>query len=286
MTGFHPSVGAEWLAKNKNLEGRIPWPYLDKRGLPTVAVGILLNSLADMARYHWTNSDTRAPATSAEVAAAWHALTGATGEQRWRLCDIGAAEARKLVRIELSDDELDRITLARFDAFARVLLGRFPALPSWPVPAQWVMMSLAWAAGPMFAFPKMQAHLERGDFLAAADEVNLNVITPEGIKNLGLVERNRRNKALMLEAAAERGQVPAPPEPTPTDPLTDGERAAILALNDATTTDSLAEQMAAFSRSRLQLPPQPRRPHRYPRWGRSSFVRTSDPCRGRRRVGS
>lgn len=249
MTGFHPSVRAEWLVKNKGLEGRIPWPYLDKRGLPTVAVGLLLTSLKEMLRYRWLDSATRMTAPPSLVESAWHALTGATGEQRWRLCNIGAAEARKLVRIEMGDDELDRVTLARFDAFARVLLGRFPALPSWPVPAQWVVMSISWAAGPMFDFPKMQAHLERGDFLAAADEVNLNVITPEGIKNLGLVERNRRNKALMLQAAAERGQVPAPP-PTPTQPLTDSERAAILALNDATTTDSLAEQMAAFSRSR------------------------------------
>lgn len=248
--GFHPSIRAEWLARNKGLEGRIPWPYLDARGLPTVAVGLLLTSLKEMLGYRWLDSPTRMIATRGQVEAAWHALTGATGEQRERLCKIGAAEARKIVTVELSEDELDRITLARFDAFAKHLLGRFPALPSWPVPAQWVMMSLAWAAGPGFAFPKMQAHLERGDFLAAADEVNLNVITPEGIKNLGLVERNRRNKALMLQAAAERGQVPPPPAPEPTAPMTDGERAAVLALNDATTTDSLAEQMADFARSR------------------------------------
>ena len=249
-TGFHPSIRAEWLAKNKRLEGRIPWPYLDVRGLPTVAIGILLNSLAEMLGYRWLDSETRLTAPRSQVEASWHALTGATGEQRVRLCRLGAAEARKIVTVELGEDELDRITLARFDAFARVLLGRFPALPTWPVPAQWVMMSLAWAAGPAFAFPKMQSHLERGDFLAAADEVNLNVTTPEGIKNLGLVERNRRNRALMLEAAAERGQVPAPPPAEPTAPMTDGERAALLALNDATTQDSLAEQMAAFARSR------------------------------------
>jgi hypothetical protein len=104
----------------------------------------------------------------------------------------------------------------------------------------------------MFAFPKMQAHLERGDFLAAADEVNLNVITPEGIKNKGLVERNRENKALMLAAAAERGQTAptVPPDPTPTQPMADAEREAILALNNATTTASLLDRMADFLRER------------------------------------
>lgn len=252
MTGFHPSVRADWLAKNKRLEGRITWPYLDCRGLPTVAVGVMFSSLKEMLSYAWVNSTTMAPATRAEVETAWAALTECSPTDRVSMMKHGAAVARKLVHVELTEGELDRITLARFDAFARILVGRFPALHSWPVPAQWVMMSLAWAAGPMFAFPKMQAHLERGDFLAAADEVNLNVITPEGIKNKGLVERNRENKALMLAAAAERGQTAptVPPDPTPTQPMADAEREAILALNDATTTASLLDRMADFVRSR------------------------------------
>jgi hypothetical protein len=74
----------------------------------------------------------------------------------------------------------------------------------------------------------------------------------EYAKNKGLVERNRENKALMLAAAAERGQTAptVPPDPTPTQPMADAEREAILALNNATTTASLLDRMADFLRER------------------------------------
>jgi GH24 family phage-related lysozyme (muramidase) len=255
MTRLDPSIRAGWIAHNKDKEGVIPWPYLCRRKVWTVAIGVT-PSLALAYTYRWIVSATRQPATRADVDEAWHALMSAPAAVRDRIAQIGASEARKHVKIELPPDELERVTLVRFDEFEAALLKTYPAMATWPAEAQTVCMSIAWAAGTGAAFPKMYAAMYRGDWLTAADECALRVDMPDGFRNTGLIPRNHHNRALLLALAERTGQVPqdrpsSPPvvivedEAIPdTDPMTDQQRAETLALVHATMATSLAEDRA------------------------------------------
>lgn len=198
MATLDPSIRAGWIAHNKDKEGVIPWPYLCRRKVWTVAIGVT-PSLALAYTYRWIVSTTRQPSTRADVDEAWHALMSAPPAVRDRIAQIGAGEARKHVKIELPPDELERVTLQRFDEFEAALLKTYPALATWPVEAQTVCLSIAWAAGTAAAFPKMYAAMHRGDWLTAADECLLRVDNPDGSRNEGLVPRNKSNRGLLLD---------------------------------------------------------------------------------------
>lgn len=73
------------------------------------------------------------------------------------------------------------------------LTERFPEFQDWPADAQLAILSLSWAAGTGFAFPKLESHLRNQDFLSASKEVSLSG---------GYAVRNADNIAL-LEAAAK-----------------------------------------------------------------------------------
>lgn len=200
MTRLDPGIRAGWIAFNRDKEGVIPWPYLCRRKVWTVAIGVT-PSLAQAYTYRWIVSSTRQPATRADVDEAWHALMSAPAAVRDRIAQIGAAEARRHVKIELTPAELERVTLERFDQFEAALLRTYPAMVGWPVEAQTVCMSIAWAAGTAAAFPKMYAAMHRGDWLTAADECALRVDMPDGFRNTGLIPRNHANRALLLALA-------------------------------------------------------------------------------------
>ncbi len=211
MTKLDPSIRAGWIAHNRDKEGAIPWPYLCTRLVLTVAIGVT-PSRQQMHGMRWIVTATREKAMPSDVNNAWDALMLAPTDVRARIGRLGAAEARKFVKIELPPDELDRVTLQRFDEFEADMVQRYPAMVDWPVEAQTVCLSIAWAAGTGAAFPKMYAALHRGDWLTAADECALRVDMPDGFRNTGLIPRNRHNRALLLALAkrdlyAEHGRL-------------------------------------------------------------------------------
>lgn len=251
-----PSIRAGWIAFNRPLEGEVLTMYLDTRGLVTVAHGVLIDPLSAALPLPWVSTTTGQPATSAEVVTEWHRVKGAWDaipanakphEVRQAKGAIWVAQTTgngSLVR--LTHEGMATVTLARYDQQARDLVRRYPALPSWPVEAQTVCMSIAWAAGTAAAFPKMYAAMHRGDWLTAADECALRVDNPDGTRNAGLIPRNRRNRALLESLAARLGHTRTPavddvPDPAPTqdeppdtDPMTDAQRREVLALVEAT----------------------------------------------------
>jgi hypothetical protein len=77
------------------------------------------------------------------------------------------------------------------------LAKRFPGYEAWPADAQLGTLSLSWACGPAFAFPKCAAALNARDFVTAAVECFM----PEEKTISGLRPRNVANKLLFLNAA-------------------------------------------------------------------------------------
>jgi GH24 family phage-related lysozyme (muramidase) len=242
VSRLDPSIRAGWIAFNKDKEGAELGPYLCTRLVLTVAIGVT-PSRQQMHGMRWIVKATGQKAMPSDVNNAWDALMLAPPDVRARIGRLGAAEARKHVQIELAPGELERVTLVRFDEFEAALLKTYPAMVTWPVEAQTVCMSIAWAAGTGAAFPKMYAAMRRGDWLTAADECALRVVMPDGFRNTGLVPRNHHNRALLLALAERTGQASTvpPPEPEPTDRIPVGEVTALV----AETGDALARELLA-----------------------------------------
>lgn len=226
-----PNVRAGWVVFNAPLEGVIPWMYLDVKGLVTTAIGVLIDPVEQALYLPWVHKVGGEPATREQIRAEWLAIKGQPA-----LAKQGAAAAGQLARLRLTPSGVEQVTLAKLDVMARALVESFPGLPSWPWQAQMATLSLCWAVGTALprGWPRLTASLRAQDWTAAAEECE---IRSEG--NPGVVPRNRRNRALFLEAAQLGATVPAPP---PTEPIPEGEVLALVADTlDGTVKDLLAE---------------------------------------------
>lgn len=246
---FADGVGEAFDSESPLLEGAIPWMYRDYLGaqagdplggLVTTAIGVLIDPVALALPLPWVRLSDGAQATQDEIRAEWQVIKTTPNLNR-----DGAGKAKALCRLRLTADGVRKVTRDKATEMAAALVRIFPAMVAWPPQARLAVMLHVWAVGTDLpkTYPRMTAALRACDWSAALAECHISEVG-----NPGVARRNVKIKALFAELAA--GARTVPPEPTPTAPMTDGERAAVLALNDATTTDSLAEQMADFARSR------------------------------------
>lgn len=240
---LHPEVLTHWIRHTERYEGRIPWMYLDIRGLVTIGAGVLVDPV-DLALRLPLQLDGR-PATPGEIAAEWRAL-----KARPSLAQQGAGAAGRVARLRLTAVDLDALTWARLDSTVGALVRRWPGLPGWPWQAQMATCSWAWAVGAMAqGWPKFEAALHAQDWATAAAECRIR-----DADNLGVTPRNAENKRLFLAAAETATTVPSP-EDRPSSPpviVVDDEAPAteripvgeIQALV-AETSDDLARELLA-----------------------------------------
>lgn len=183
-------VADAFVPFSKPLEGVVPFLYCDQLGLVTCGMGNLVDPL-DV--HQLLGLFTRADGTEAtpdDISADWRRVKA---RQDLKLhCGMAYASVALL---RMSEDGIERIVHTKLSEDEEYLKGRFPAWDTWPADAQLATLSMAWACGPGFHYPKMAAALGAGDFTGAAQECLIN-------PNIGtIVERNRRNKALYLAAA-------------------------------------------------------------------------------------
>jgi hypothetical protein len=183
-------VRERFQATNAPLEGTISHLYADKDGAPTIAVGVLCNTLASAQKLPLRRAD-GSPATPEEIAADWHAVNKNADAAR-----LGHTHAAKLVKLHLSPADLNALVMKRFDEMVVQLLKRQPGMPTWPATAQMALCCWAWAPGAWSPAPRMDAALKALDFLEASKEVWLNETG-----NAGLHLRNVLNVALLRRAA-------------------------------------------------------------------------------------
>ena len=142
MSAATDRVRAAWVAFNTPLEALVHELYDDIRGLPTVADGILVPSVAAAQAMRWLRPD-GSPASPEEVAAEWHRVDAMPRAMVWWRYESPTG-------LHLDDEELERVTLVRFDADLDALTRAFPGLPTWPWEAVAAALSMAWAMGPGF----------------------------------------------------------------------------------------------------------------------------------------
>lgn len=259
MSPLRPIVVRSFRAFTRRHEAEVDRLYCDHKGLPTFGLGQLVRAPADTLPIPWRRRDGTL-ATSEEKLADWHRVRDFPGAAR-----LGRHIPEGPTTLRVSPEDLTRLFEARRDGNARELARRFPGLPGWPAPAQFAVMSLAWAAGTGFDFPRCAAALAREDFLEAAVEVLINEVRTQGVKarndmnrkllldayqlgagdpdTLDLVERPRAEVNARLAAALGQ-QAPAAPEPPPAEPTVELDEGRIRELV-AQTGEGLARDLLA-----------------------------------------
>jgi hypothetical protein len=198
------SVRSAFLAFTAPLEGAVSYLYADILGLITTGYGNLVDPVATAMGLDWVFPDGRA-ARGDEISAAWWAVKN---DPHARV--HGHLYARGLTKIRLTARGLEKLVFGKLDANDRYLAKRFPDWEEWPADAQLGTMSLAWACGPAFRFPILEADLRARDFEQAGREQIPGV--PQSAHchmnddhNPGLRPRNVANKILFRNAARVLG---------------------------------------------------------------------------------
>lgn len=171
-------------------EGRVPFMYLDVKGLVTTGIGNLIDPISLAITLPWMRKD-GTPATKAEIESEWRKVK-ALQSMRMR----GGMAYGAVTNLRLNETAIDGLVTAKAAEMEANLVKRFPDFASWPADAQLGLLSMAWAMGPAFRFPKFQAACLAMDFRKAAEECKMNEVG-----NPGLAPRNVANKQLFLNAA-------------------------------------------------------------------------------------
>lgn len=190
---------------NAPFEGEVPWLYQDVKGLVSIGVGILCDPISLAANLPLVHPDGRA-ATKQEIVEEWMRIKSLPPNDKGQTAaQLGHLYARPHAHLRLTKEGLEQTLTGKLTHMDRYLAQRFPEYGEWPADAQLATLSMAWACGPAFRFPKLEAALRAQDFLAAANECHMD---ERG--NPGLIPRNRANKTLYRNAAFVKSAGPTP----------------------------------------------------------------------------
>jgi hypothetical protein len=194
---------------NLQFEGRVPWMYLDVKGLVTTGVGDLIDPMFVAMQLPWqvelSQGDWR-PATDAEIGDAWTKVKSST-----YLEQAGGGKFASLTNLRLTEEAIDELMRQKMAEIEVVFAKRFPTWSGECADAQLGVMSMAWADGAYGVankFPKFDAAFIDGDF--ASYDANGKLLPGccalechlDTTNNPGLIPRNSANQELF--EAAER----------------------------------------------------------------------------------
>lgn len=179
------------IAYNEPLEGSVPFMYLDQLGLVTTAIGVLVDPIGLVYGLPFKDPDTGLQASANDIALDWSRV-----KLRQDLKMRGGMAYKNIARLRLDKRGIEQVTFRKLDTMLRSLRSRFPEWDTWPADAQLGIVSLAWACGPAFRFPKLATHLANRDWAAAEGEIS--IARDHGTIN----KRNEWQKLCMRNAAA------------------------------------------------------------------------------------
>jgi len=193
---MRPSVRAAFVPFTSPLEGVVPWMYQDVKGLVSTGIGNLIDPISLALPIPFVRADGR-PATTSEIAAEWNRIKSQGPDAQGRTAaQLGHRYAKRIATLHLTQEGIDKLVSDKLLEMDRSLAARFAEYPSWPADAQLATLSMAWANGPAFRYPRLASALRSRDFGTAADECRMS---EEG--NPGLKKRNVLNRKLYLSAA-------------------------------------------------------------------------------------
>ena len=190
---MHQSVIDIFPNFTNRFEGRVPWMYLDIKGLVTIGLGCLIDPVSTVAGLNFVERISKKPASKEAVIAEWQRV-----KARQDLAKKGHRAAWGVTSLELLDYEIDRLALERLTRNADYLAKTFPDFGTWPADAQLATLSMAWAMGAGFpkVFKLWTAAAKAHNWLECAKQCRIN---DKG--NPGVTPRNAANRALFLAAS-------------------------------------------------------------------------------------
>lgn len=140
--------------------------YLDVKGLVTSGIGNLLDPVALALSLPWKHTD-GTPATQEEIYAEWGYV-----KSRKDMAKMGGGAFAKITKLRLSDADIATLVINKAREMEAYLQAHYPTYNQWPADAQLGLLSMAWAMGPAFHFPRFQAAVNRAvpDFNAASQQ--------------------------------------------------------------------------------------------------------------------
>lgn len=171
--------------------------YLDIKGLCTCAIGILILSPEDAWKdgaIQWRVKATKKPASFQDVVDEFNSI-----KEQDKYSNAPSFVWDTLTKLYLTDESIDKLVLGKLDIFERQLKGRaeFSSYENWPADAQLGLLSMSWAMGPKFHFPKFELACKANRWDLAASECRM-----DDSHNPGLVPRNVQNANLFKNAEA------------------------------------------------------------------------------------
>lgn len=162
------SVSEAFVRFSTPLEGALGFMYLDQLGLVTTSIGVLVHPLPLALGLPWIVPGEGRTATRQEVAEDWERV-----HERQDLRMRGGATYAQVARLRLAPGGIELVARRKLDDMVAKLRRRFDEWDQWPADAQLAVLSLAWACGPAFRFPKLAGHLQDQDWRAAATETDI-----------------------------------------------------------------------------------------------------------------
>lgn len=195
---MHKTVKESFRRFNEPLEGLVEYMYLDIKGFVTVGVGFLIDPISEARRLPFRKKSSGEPATPEEINEEWRRIKNTQA-----LARSGHIAAAALTNLRLSDADIDTEIDRRLTRMEATLLqsGRLKQWLDMLPQVQMAVMSMCWAVGPtgLLKFEKFLGACEMSDFEGAARECLISEVGNPGIR-----ERNRKNAALLRNAAETR----------------------------------------------------------------------------------
>ncbi len=188
------SVKAAFVSFTEKFEGSVATMYLDIKGLVTVAIGNLIDPVGAALDMPFLRAD-GSPASRYEIGAEWRRM-----KTNPILAKLGWKAAAKVATLHLSPEGISAVVQKKLlanEAYLSQTKDQYPDFSTYPADAQLCLLSMAWAMGPAFQFPKFEAAMHKRDFREAAKHCHM-----EDSKNPGLRPRNAADVILLLNAAA------------------------------------------------------------------------------------
>ena len=195
---MYPSVRSYFNGFTKTFEGRVPWMYLDVKGLVTIAIGNLIDPVEEALSLKFVHKRDQTPATQDQIRAEWSMLKAKTD-----LAHLGYTHCEAITSLRLTDRAIDDLLMRKLDQNEATLAKVFHDWNAWPADAQLAVHSMAWAMGPNFpaSWPHFSAACKAHDWSTAAAQCKM-----DETGNPGLVPRNVANAKLLHNAAVVKAK--------------------------------------------------------------------------------
>ena len=193
---MHQSVIDIFPSFTNRFEGRVPWMYLDIKGLVTIGLGCLIDPIGTAESLNFVERISKKPATKQAIINEWKSVKARTD-----LARKGHRAARSVTALELPEHEIDRLARERLNRNADYLKKTFPDFGAWPADAQLATLSMAWAMGAGFSktFKLWTAAAKAHNWIECANQCRIN---DKG--NPGVTPRNKANFDLFKAASATK----------------------------------------------------------------------------------